>query len=109
MNLLLPPPDIQLESLRHLQRVPLTLRAELDRRLISVRDLLELRVDSILELERPAGENISLFAEDVLLGSGEVLVVDSSLAVRVAELRDKPPDPISEQPANAETDSRFLS
>ncbi len=69
--------------------VPITLSAELDRRQISVKDLLDLGVDSLLPLTRPTGENIDLYAGEVLLGSGEILVVDAALAVRVAELRDR--------------------
>lgn len=95
-------PGIALDSFQKIQGVPLTLSAELDQRKITVRGLLELHVGSILVLTRPAGENISLYAADVLLASGEVLVLDSSLAVRLAELKDKPPDSLIEQPLPAE-------
>jgi hypothetical protein len=33
---------------------------------------------------------VDLYAENVLLGSGEILIVDSTLAVRIADLRNKP-------------------
>ena len=90
-------PELNLESYHLLHKIPVTLWAELDQRRISVRQLLELQVDSILELDRPAGENISLYASDVLLASGEILVVDSTLAVRVADLKDRPADPLMER------------
>jgi len=72
--------------------VPVTLRAELDRRTIRVRDLLRLEVGSVLSLSRPAGENIDLYVGRVLVGSGEILVVDGMLSMRVADLRDKAPE-----------------
>ncbi|MBV8069485.1 MAG: FliM/FliN family flagellar motor switch protein [Acidobacteriaceae bacterium] len=81
-----------LESFRPLHDVPLTICAELDRSDIPVRSLLALNVGSVLPLSRPAGENISLYAENVLLGTAEILVIHSALAVRIAELRDKAPD-----------------
>jgi flagellar motor switch protein FliN/FliY len=84
-------PDITLESLAPLRDVPLTLSAELGRRGISGKQLMELQPGTVLELSTLAGENVSLFVEDVLLGAGEVLVMNNSLAVRVADLKDKTP------------------
>jgi flagellar motor switch/type III secretory pathway protein FliN len=52
--------------------------------------MLELAPDTLLPLSRPAGENIDIYVGDVLIGSGEVLVVDSCLAVRVADLGSRP-------------------
>jgi flagellar motor switch protein FliN/FliY len=68
------------------ENVRIVIRAELDRRTISFPDLMKLEPGSILELNRPTGENVDLFAERVLLGNGEILVVESNLAVRVADL-----------------------
>ncbi len=83
-------PNLTLKSFHFLQDIPLSLFAELDRCKITVRQLLELREGSLLPLSRPTGENINIYAGDVLLGSGEILVIDSSLGVRVADLREKP-------------------
>jgi flagellar motor switch protein FliN/FliY len=75
-------PDFQI-----VEDVNLTLRAELDQRTISFPELVGLEVDSILHLTRPTGENVDLYAGNVLIGYGEILVIEQSLAVRVAELR----------------------
>ena len=66
--------------------VKITLRAELDQRTISFPELLGLDVGSILQLTRPTGENVDLFVGQALIGCGEILVLDASLAVRVQEL-----------------------
>ena len=47
---------------------------------------MRLEPGSILELKRPTGENVDIYAGKVLLGNGEILVVESNLAVRVADL-----------------------
>ena len=65
------------------------LRAELDQRTISFPALLGLEVGSILQLTRPTGENVDLYAANVLIGCGEILVMDSNLAVRMADLGGK--------------------
>jgi flagellar motor switch/type III secretory pathway protein FliN len=80
-----------LDRFRLIEDIPLVLRAELDRTTISFRDLIRLDVDSLLPLTRPTGENIDLYAGEVLMGSGEILVIDSTMAVRIAVLRDRLP------------------
>lgn len=88
----------QLEKFSVVADIPLTIYAELDRRTITFRELLELTPDMLLALSRPAGENIDLYAGEVLIGSGEVLVVDARLAVRVADILDRPSGPRPQQP-----------
>jgi flagellar motor switch protein FliN/FliY len=68
------------------ENVKIVIRAELDKRTISFPDLMKLEPGSILELTRPTGENVDVYAEKVLLGNGEILVVESNLAVRIADL-----------------------
>ena len=79
----------QTSSFRIVEDVKITLHAELDQRTISFPALLGLEVGSILQLTRPTGENVDLYAGDVLIGCGEILVIDSNLAVRMADLGGK--------------------
>ena len=87
-----------LEGFQAIADVPIIVSAELAQRKLSTQDLLALRVGSVVELSRPAGENINIYAGDILLGSAEVLVIESTLAIRIAELRDKETDAIEDQP-----------
>jgi flagellar motor switch/type III secretory pathway protein FliN len=66
----------------------LELRAELGNRFVPFSELLALELGSILPVGRATGENVDLYAGDVRLGSGEILIVDSTLAVRLADLND---------------------
>jgi flagellar motor switch protein FliN/FliY len=68
------------------ENVKIVISAELDKRTIGFPELLRLEPGSILELRRPTGENVDIYAGKVLLGNGEILVVESNLAVRVADL-----------------------
>lgn len=84
-----------MKGLEAIEDVPLPLRAELGRKTISFRELLDLKMGSIVPLSRPAGENVDLYAGEAYLGSGEILVIDGVLAVRLADIgRDRlaPPD-----------------
>jgi flagellar motor switch protein FliN/FliY len=68
--------------------VSLHLHVELGNKNVLFEHLVSLTVGSILQLDRPTGENVDLYIGDVLLGSAEILVVETTLAVRIAELRD---------------------
>ena len=82
---------ITLEEYAPIMDVDLDIYAELDGRTISFRELVGLDVDALLPLCRPSGENIDVYVGEVPLGSGEILVIDGNLAIRIADLRDKPP------------------
>ncbi len=71
----------------HLADVELILHAELDQKMLTFEQLLNLQVGGIVLLGRATGENVDVYAGEVLLGSGEILIVDSMLAIRIAELR----------------------
>jgi flagellar motor switch protein FliN/FliY len=76
------PPDFQI-----VEDVTIELRAELDKRTTTFGELLNLDVGSILQLSRSTGDNVDLFAGEVLIACGEILVIDSTLAVRVADFQ----------------------
>jgi flagellar motor switch protein FliN len=85
-----------------IQDVPLPLRAELGRKTISFRELLVLKIGSVLPLSRQAGENVDVYASDTYLGSGEILVIDGLLAVRMADISGSGPARSDNSPAARE-------
>jgi flagellar motor switch protein FliN len=76
-----------LDQFQHLLDVPLSLRVELDQRLMTFGELMELNVGSLIKLARPTGENIDIYTGDVLIGWGEILLVDGNMTVRIADLK----------------------
>lgn len=81
---------ISLESYVPILDVEIDVYAELDRRSIAFGELMSLDIDSLLPLRRSAGEDIDLYVGQTWSGSGEILVVEGRLAIRVADLPDKP-------------------
>ncbi len=77
--------------------VELTLHAELDHKTFTFEQILNLRVDSVLNLARPTGENVDIYAGQVLIGTGEILILDTALAIRIADLRGKPSESAMEK------------
>jgi flagellar motor switch/type III secretory pathway protein FliN len=80
--------DQLLEHFEKCGDVIVEVRAELDRTAFTVLELLGLEPGSLLEFSRSTGENIDIYAGEVLLGWGEVLMMDGAMAVRLADLRN---------------------
>jgi len=77
-------------KLDEIQEVPLLLKASLARGTISLRKLLDLKVGDVFPLQKAVGENIELYAGDVIIGSAEVLVMDGVMAIQITGLCEKP-------------------
>lgn len=66
--------------------VPVTLTVELGSCQLPMRDVLELAVGSVVELDKPAGTPVELRANNKLVARGEVVVVEDHLGIRITEL-----------------------
>ena len=73
------------EEIAHLADVPVTVEVELDRKVMSLRDVLELKTGSIIKMTRSAGENIDIIIGGTLVGFGEIVVIEDLLGVRITD------------------------
>ncbi|HWB87404.1 MAG TPA: FliM/FliN family flagellar motor switch protein [Bryobacteraceae bacterium] len=78
------------EEINALGEVPVAIEVELDRRVMSMREVLQLEEGTVLGTSRSAGENIDLYIGGVLSGSGEIVVIENALGVRITDFRDEP-------------------
>ncbi|MCP5027982.1 MAG: flagellar motor switch protein FliN [Actinomycetia bacterium] len=69
-----------------LNDVALSVTVELGRTRLTVSEMLGLTVGSVVELDRPAGAPVDLFANGTLIARAEVVVVDDEYGVRIAEI-----------------------
>jgi flagellar motor switch protein FliN/FliY len=67
--------------------VPVEVEVELDRRVLSVRELLELEAGSVIGMTRAAGENIDLYVGGKLVGYGEIMLIESNIGVRITDFK----------------------
>ena len=65
--------------------VPIEVEVELDRRLLPVREILELEEGSVLSMTRSAGENIDLYVGGKLMGYGEIVLIENRIGVRITD------------------------
>jgi flagellar motor switch protein FliN len=77
-----------LEEIAPLGDVPVEIEIELDRRIMRAREVLRLDEGSVIETARSAGENIDIYIGGVLCGSGEIVVIENTLGVRITDFRD---------------------
>ena len=76
------------EEVAPLGDIPVEIEIELDRRIMTAREILRLEQGSVIERVRSAGENIDIYIGGVLCGSGEIVVIESTLGVRITDFRD---------------------
>jgi len=76
------------EEIAPLGEVPVDIEIELDRLVMTAQDILRLEEGSVLGTTRSAGENIDIYIGGVLCGSGEVVVIENTLGVRITDFRD---------------------
>lgn len=73
-------------TLQALEDVELDLRVELGRAELLIDEVLKLREGSVVPLDKLAGDPVDIFVNGRLIARGEVLVLNDSFCVRVAEI-----------------------
>ncbi len=78
-----------LEEIGHLADVPVSVDVELARRIMSVREILALAQGSIIKMPRSAGENIDILIGGARLGSGEIVIIEEAVGVRITDFSEE--------------------
>lgn len=73
-------------SIDLLKEVEVTITAVLGEAEMTVREILEIEPGSLIKLNKLAGDRIDLFVNQKLLGSGEVVVINETLGIRINTL-----------------------
>jgi flagellar motor switch protein FliN/FliY len=71
-----------------LDDVALRVTVELGRTQMYVEDVLRLNTDSVIELDKAAGDPVDIYVNNRLVARGEVLVLNENFCVRVSEIVD---------------------
>ncbi|MEZ5351243.1 MAG: FliM/FliN family flagellar motor switch protein [Bryobacteraceae bacterium] len=68
--------------------LPLGIEVELDRKKMTVRDILRLKPGSVLRMTRSAGENIDIRVGGALMGFGEIVILEERMGVRITDFHE---------------------
>ena len=77
-------------NLEFLMDVPLRLSAELGSCRMTMEELLELGVGSVIQLDNPANANVDVYVNQKLVARGEVVVAEENFGIRIKEVLSKP-------------------
>jgi flagellar motor switch protein FliN/FliY len=72
-----------------LSDVRLDVEVELDRRIMTLQEIMELQAGSVIKLPRSAGENLDISVGGILIGSGEIVIIEDSVGVRITDFHEE--------------------
>jgi flagellar motor switch protein FliN/FliY len=73
------------EEIAHLSDVPVDVEVELDRKIMTIGAILDLKQGCVLKLTRSAGENIDILIGGTLVGFGEIVIIEATMGVRITD------------------------
>ena len=79
-------PEQAAATLGLLHDVDLNVKIELGRTRMYVEDVLRLNENSVIELDKAAGDPVDIFVNDRHVARGEVLVLNENFCVRISEI-----------------------
>jgi flagellar motor switch protein FliN/FliY len=77
------------EEIAHFSDVPVEVEVELDRKIMSIGAILELKQGSVIKMTRSAGENIDILIGGTLVGFGEIVIIEDSMGVRITDFKEE--------------------
>lgn len=77
------------EQIAHLSDVPVPVEVELDRKIMTIGEILRLEKGGVIKLTRSAGENIDIVVGGALIASGEIVVLEETMGVRITDFNDE--------------------
>jgi flagellar motor switch protein FliN len=77
-----------LEEIGHLSDIPVDVEIELAHKTMTVRDILGLAQGSVIRMPRSAGENIDILAGGAMIGSGEIVIIEDTVGVRITDFKE---------------------
>lgn len=76
-----------LEELAHFSEIPMDVEAELDCKIMTMTQILDLEAGTVIKLKRSAGENIDLLIGGSLVAFGEIVVLQEMMGIRITDFR----------------------
>ncbi len=80
--------DSLIPDYSHLIDTEVLFESDIGRVEMTIREILELKRGSIIDLKKPAGESAEVYVNGRIIGKGEVMVYEKNLAIRLNEVLD---------------------
>jgi flagellar motor switch protein FliN/FliY len=69
--------------------VAIDVEVELDRRIMTIREVLELDDGSVIKMTRSAGENIDVLVGGTIMAYGEIVIIEDTIGVRITDFHEE--------------------
>lgn len=79
-------PNSGRKNLNMLYDLSINVNVRLGATVMSIRELINLFPGSVVELDRMAGEHCDLYVNDVIIGKGEVVVINDNFGLRITDI-----------------------
>lgn len=76
----------EIKNMQLLYDVPVKIKAKLGTTMLSVEEILKLDIDCIIQLNKKIGELVELYANDIFIGTGEIIVVNEDIGVKIVQI-----------------------
>ena len=73
-------------NLQMLHNLSVDINVRLGSTIMTIRELLNLYPGTVVELDRMAGEHCDLYVNDIMIGKGEVVVINDNFGLRITEI-----------------------
>lgn len=74
-----------IDEIGHFSDIPLDVLVELDRKTMTLREILALDKGHVIKMSRSAGENLDIVVGGALLAFGEIVIIESSMGLRITD------------------------
>ncbi len=64
------------------------IEVDLGRKLMSVKEFLNLQIGSVIRLNKSAGESVDIYINGSYFGKGEITVIESTFGIRITDVYD---------------------
>lgn len=78
-----------MEMIEGFSDLSIDVEVQIDKRSMTLRQILELESSSVIKLPRSAGENIDILVGGTLIGHGEVVASGDTVGIRITDFREE--------------------
>ena len=78
-----------MEMIEGFSDISIDVEVQIDKRSMTLRQILELESSSVIKLPRSAGENIDILVGGTLIGHGEVVASGDTVGIRITDFREE--------------------
>lgn len=75
-----------IKNMNLLYNIPIKLKAKLGGTMLTVEEILQLDIDCIVELDTSVGDLVEIYANEVLIGHGEIVVVNEDIGIKIVKI-----------------------